>query len=78
MVDKIGTVFDKHTIVIWFRWYLDLPILQEKWRADLEKGKVRALLSGVILSRLSGVELCVDFQNKRELYFGESFVQDQF
>mmetsp|Transcript_50525 Transcript_50525/g.59006 ORF Transcript_50525/g.59006 Transcript_50525/m.59006 type:complete len:284 (+) Transcript_50525:76-927(+) len=44
MVDKIGTAFEDDMIATGFGSYLALPILREKWRADLEEGEARALL----------------------------------
>merc|ERR1711874_638120 len=37
MVDKIGTAFEDDMIATGFGSYLALPILREKWRADLEE-----------------------------------------
>jgi len=43
-VDKIGTAFEDDVLATGFGSYLCLPILREKWRADLEEGEARALL----------------------------------
>uniref|UniRef100_A0A7S4T5H5 Proteasome subunit beta n=1 Tax=Ditylum brightwellii TaxID=49249 RepID=A0A7S4T5H5_9STRA len=44
LVDKIGTAYGDDMIATGFGSYLALPILREKYRADLEEGEARALL----------------------------------
>eukprot|EP01083_Nonionella_stella_P041270 111906_1 len=43
-VDKIGTTYEDNFIATGFGSYLAIPILREKYRADLEEGEARALL----------------------------------
>jgi 20S proteasome subunit beta 7 len=43
-VDKIGTTYEDSVIATGFGSYLALPIMREKYRADLEEGEARALL----------------------------------
>lgn len=44
LVDKIGTTYEDNFITTGFGSYLALPILREKWSADLSEGEARALL----------------------------------
>lgn len=44
LVDKIGTTYQDNYIATGFGSYLALPILREKWTADLTEGEARALL----------------------------------
>jgi len=44
LVDKIGTAYKDDILATGFGSYLALPILREKWRADMEEGEARALL----------------------------------
>lgn len=44
LVDKIGTTYEDNYITTGFGSYLALPILREKWSADLSEGEARALL----------------------------------
>jgi 20S proteasome subunit beta 7 len=43
-VDKIGTTFQDDFIATGFGSYLSLPILRNKWRADLTEGEARTIL----------------------------------
>lgn len=44
LVDKIGTTYEDNYIATGFGSYLALPILREKWSADLTEGEARAML----------------------------------
>jgi 20S proteasome subunit beta 7 len=44
LVDKIGTTYQDNYIATGFGSYLALPILREKWTADLTEGEARGLL----------------------------------
>jgi len=44
LVDKIGTTYEDDYIATGFGSYLALPILREKWTADLSEGEARGLL----------------------------------
>lgn len=44
LVDKIGTTYEDNFIATGFGSYLALPILREKWSADLSEGEARAML----------------------------------
>eukprot|EP00815_Leptocylindrus_aporus_P004973 CAMPEP_0116055918 /NCGR_PEP_ID=MMETSP0322-20121206/3701_1 /TAXON_ID=163516 /ORGANISM="Leptocylindrus danicus var. apora, Strain B651" /LENGTH=235 /DNA_ID=CAMNT_0003539629 /DNA_START=172 /DNA_END=879 /DNA_ORIENTATION=+ len=44
VVDKIGTAYEDDFVATGFGAYLAMPILREKWRADLEEGEARAIL----------------------------------
>jgi len=44
LVDKIGTAYTDNILATGFGSYLAVPLLREKWRADLEEGEARALL----------------------------------
>ena len=43
-VDKIGTTFQDNFIATGFGSHLSLPILRDKWRADLTEGEARTIL----------------------------------
>jgi 20S proteasome subunit beta 7 len=43
-VDKIGTTYEDNFIATGFGSYLALPIMREKYRADLEEGEARCIL----------------------------------
>ena len=43
-VDLIGTAYEENFIATGFGAYLALPILRERWHADMEEGDARALL----------------------------------
>lgn len=47
-VDKIGTTYEDDVIGTGFGSYLAVPLLREKWRADLEEGEARALLEDAL------------------------------
>ena len=43
-VDMIGTCFEEDFLATGFGGYLALPIIREKWRADMDEIEARALL----------------------------------
>merc|ERR1712216_626135 len=43
-VDLIGTAYEENFIATGFGAYLAIPLIREKWNADLEEGEARALL----------------------------------
>jgi 20S proteasome subunit beta 7 len=43
-VDLIGTAYEENFIATGFGAYLGLPIMRDRWRADMEEGEARALL----------------------------------
>ena len=43
-VDLIGTAYEENFIATGFGAYLAIPLIREKWSADMEEGEVRALL----------------------------------
>mmetsp|Transcript_21434 Transcript_21434/g.30822 ORF Transcript_21434/g.30822 Transcript_21434/m.30822 type:complete len:244 (-) Transcript_21434:113-844(-) len=43
-VDKIGTTFQENLVATGFGSYLAIPLLREKYRADMQEGEARALL----------------------------------
>lgn len=44
VVDKLGTTLQENLVATGFGAYLAMPLLREKWRADLSEGEARALL----------------------------------
>lgn len=44
VVDKLGTTLQENMVATGFGAYLAMPLLREKWRADLSEGEARALL----------------------------------
>jgi len=43
-VDLIGTAYEENFIATGFGAYLAIPLIREKWSADMEEGEARALL----------------------------------
>jgi 20S proteasome subunit beta 7 len=43
-VDMIGTAYEENFISTGFGAYLAIPLIREKWSADMEEGEARALL----------------------------------
>lgn len=43
-VDLIGTAYEENYIATGFGAYLAMPIIRERWHADMEEGEARALL----------------------------------
>jgi 20S proteasome subunit beta 7 len=43
-VDKLGTTLQENLVATGFGAYLAMPLLRDKWRADLSEGEARALL----------------------------------
>jgi 20S proteasome subunit beta 7 len=43
-VDLIGTAYEENYIATGFGGYMALPIMRERWHADMEEGEARALL----------------------------------
>lgn len=43
-VDMIGTAFEENFLATGFGAYLALPIIRERWHADMEEGEARGLL----------------------------------
>ena len=44
VVDKIGTAYEDDILATGFGGYIALPLMREKYRADMEEGEARALL----------------------------------
>jgi 20S proteasome subunit beta 7 len=43
-VDLIGTAFEENFIATGFGAYLAIPLIREKWHADMDEGEARALM----------------------------------
>lgn len=47
-VDLIGTSFEENFIATGFGAYLGMPLIRERWHADMDEGEARALLEDCI------------------------------
>jgi len=43
-VDKIGTAYEEEFVATGFGSYLAIPIIRDRWHADMDEGEARALL----------------------------------
>ena len=43
-VDLIGTTYEENHVATGFGAYLAMPIIRDRWRADMDEGEARALL----------------------------------
>jgi len=44
VVDRLGTTVEDNIMATGFGSYMGIPLLREKWRADMDEGEARALL----------------------------------
>jgi len=44
VVDRLGTTVEDNIMATGFGSYMGMPLLREKWRADMDEGEARALL----------------------------------
>ena len=44
VVDRLGTTVEDNLMATGFGSYMGIPLLREKWRADMDEGEARALL----------------------------------